>query len=88
MIKFIDNNPLKPSIKLAPLIMKRKQSRTKIVESNLLETINDKNCMSILRIFIGNEYMKIKRRNTIIINLLIGFILILKSSKKPTINAE
>ena len=88
IIKFIDNNPLKPSIKLAPLIMKRKQSRTKIVENNLLETINDKNCMSILRILIGKKYINIKRNITISDNLSDGLIFILRSSIKPIKNIE
>ena len=34
-VKLIDNNPLKPSIKFAPLITNRKQSRTKIAEKKL-----------------------------------------------------
>ena len=33
-------------------------------------------------------YMKVKRRIIIIINLLKGFILILRSSKKPIVNTE
>ena len=44
--------------------------------------------ISIFSIFIGHMYMKAKRRKIIIINLLNGFILILKSSKKPIINTE
>ena len=35
IIKLIDNNPLKPSIKFAPLITNRKQSKTKIAEKKL-----------------------------------------------------
>ena len=40
--------------------------------------------MSIFKIFIGMKYIITKRRNTIVNNLFNGFILILKSSKKPT----
>ena len=47
-----------------------------------------KNGISIFKIFIGKKFIKIKRRNIIIINLFNGFILILKSSKKPTKNTE
>ena len=83
IIKFIDNSPLNPSIKLAPLIIKRKQSKTKKVEDNLFETKNDKNCMSKLRICIGRKYINIKRKITININLSDGLILILRSSIKP-----
>ena len=88
MIKFIASNPLKPSIKLAPLITKRKQRRTNIDEKMWLDINEVKNGISILWIFMGSMYMKIKRRNIIIINLLNGFIFNLKSSKKPTIKTE
>ena len=88
IIKFIVNKPLKPSIKLAPLITNRKQRSTNIEENIWLDIKGIKNGISILRIFIGNMYMKVKRRNIIIINLVNGFMLILKSSKKPTIKTE
>ncbi len=88
VIKFIVNKPLKPSIKLAPLITNRKQRSTNIEEKIWLDIKGIKNGMSILRIFIGNIYMKVKRRNIMIINLVNGFMLILKSSKKPTIKTE
>ena len=88
IIKLIVNKPLKPSIRLAPLITNRKQRRTNIEENTLLDIKDVKNGISILRIFIGNTYMEIKRRNIIIINLLNGFIFIFKSSKKPTVNTE
>ena len=68
--------------------MKRKQRRTKIVESHLFETKNDKNCMSKLRMCIGNKCMNIKRNITISNNLSDGLILILKSSIKPIKNIE
>tara|TARA_Y100001958_G_C20970190_1_gene365505 strand:+ start:423 stop:698 length:276 start_codon:yes stop_codon:yes gene_type:complete len=79
---------LKPSIKLAPLIIKRKQSRTKIVEKNLLETKKDKNRISMLRICIGKKYINIKRNMIISNNLSDGLILILKSSINPIKNIE
>ena len=88
IIKLIANKPLNPSIKLAPLITKRKQSNTNIEENTWLDIKMVKNGISIFSIFMGNMYMKAKRRKIIIINLLNGFILILKSSKKPIINTE
>ena len=88
MIKLIVNKPLKPSIKFAPLITKRKQRSTNIEENIWLDIKEVKIGISIFRIFIGKKYMEIKRRNIIIVNLLNGFILILKSSKKPIKNTE
>tara|TARA_X000001036_G_scaffold387648_1_gene383501 strand:- start:46 stop:327 length:282 start_codon:yes stop_codon:yes gene_type:complete len=88
MIKLIVNKPLKPSIKLAPLITNRKQRSTNIDENIGLDIKEVKNGISTLRIFIGNIYMQAKRRSIIIINLLNGFILILKSSKKPIVNTD
>ena len=88
IIKLIVNKPLKPSIKLAPLITNRKQRSTNIEENIWLVIKVVKKGISMLRIFIGNIYMKVKRRSIIIINLLNGLILIFKSSKKPTINTE
>ena len=88
MIKFIESKPLKPSIKFAPLITNRKQRSTNIEENVWLDIKEVKNRMSIFIIFIGNKNMKVKRRSIIIINLLNGFILIRKSSKKPTMKTE
>ena len=88
MIKLIASKPLKPSIKLAPLITNKKQRSTNIDEKIWLNIKEVKNGISILRIFMGNMYMETKRRSIIIINLLSGFMLILKSSKKPIINTE
>ena len=88
IIKFIVSKPLKPSIKLAPLITNKKQRSTNIEENIWLDIRGIKNGMSILRIFMGNMCIKVKRRKIIIINLLNGLIFILKSSKKPTIKAE
>ena len=62
-------SPLKPSIKLAPLITNRKQKSTNIEENIWLDIRGIKNGISKLRIFIGNMYMKVKSRNIIIINL-------------------
>ena len=88
MIRFIVNKPLKPSIKLAPLITNRKQRTTNIEEKMWLDIKDVKNGISILRIFMGSVYMEAKRRSIIIANLLNGLILILKSSKKPIVNTE
>ena len=88
VIKLIVNKPLKPSIKLAPLITNKKQRSTNIEENMWLDIKGIKNGISIFIIFIGNMNMQAKRRHIIIINLLNGFILTRKSSKKPTIKTE
>ena len=88
IIKLIVNKPLKPSIKLAPLITNRKQRSTNIEENIWLDIKVDKIGISKLSILMGNIYMEEKRSRVIIINLLNGFIFILKSSKKPIINTE
>ena len=88
IIKLIANKPLNPSIKLAPLITNKKQRSTNIEENIWLDINVVKNGISIFRIFIGKMYMEEKRRIIIIINLLEGFMLILKSSKKPITNTE
>ena len=88
MIKLIVNKPLKPSIKLAPLITNKKQRSTNIEENKGLDIKEVKNGISTFKIFMGNVYMQAKRRSIIIINLLNGFILILKSSKKPIEKTE
>ena len=88
IIKLIVNKPLKPSIKLAPLITNKKQRSTNIEENISLDIKEAKNGISMLSNFIGNMYIKVKRRSIITINLLNGFMLILKSSKKPIVNTE
>ena len=88
MIKLIVNKPLKPSIKLAPLITNKKQRSTKIEENKWIDNKDVKSGMSIFKIFIGKKYIEVKRRIIIIINLLNGFMLTLRSSKKPIINTE
>ena len=80
--------PLYPSIRLAPLITNKKHNNINIEENIWLDIKDVKNGISILKIFIGKKYIITKSRNTISINLLNGFILILKSSKKPTKNNE
>ena len=60
IIKLIVNKPLKPSIKLAPLIINKKQRSTNIEENTWLDIKKIKKGMSILRIFIGNIYMVVK----------------------------
>ena len=88
IIKLIVSKPLKPSIKLAPLITNRKQRSTNIEENRWLDIKYVKNGISILRIFMGSMYMEEKSRSIIITNLLNGLMLILKSSKKPIVNTE
>ena len=55
IIKLIDNNPLKPSIKFAPFITNRKQSRTKIAEKISILRASVKKGISILKILIGKK---------------------------------
>ena len=88
IIKLIVNRPLKPSIKLAPLITNKKHNRTNTEESIWLDINENKNGISILKIFIGKIKIIKKSKSTIIINLLEGFISIFKSSIKPTKNIE
>ena len=88
MIKFIASKPLKPSIKLAPLITNKKHNRTKNEENMWLDINGIINGISIFKIFIGRIKINKKSKSTIVINLLEGFILIFKSSKKPTKNME
>jgi putative component of toxin-antitoxin plasmid stabilization module len=87
-MRLIARRPLKPSIKFAPLITNKKQRSTNIEEKIWLDIKVVKNGISILRIFMGKIYIEIKRRSIIIVNLLSGFMLILKSSKKPIKNTE
>ena len=49
------NNPLNPSTKFAPLIINKKQTRTKIDENKLFVNKNFKKEISILLILIGNK---------------------------------
>ena len=88
IIRFIVNKPLKPSIKLAPLITNKKHNKTKIEENKWLDINGIRNGISMFKIFTGKKYIITKRRNIIITNLLNGFILIFKSSKNPTKNIE
>ena len=88
MIKFIASKPLKPSIKLAPLITNKNHNRTKNEENMWLDINGIINGISIFKIFIGRIKINKKSKSTIVINLLEGFILIFKSSKKPTKNME
>jgi hypothetical protein len=53
MIKFIASKPLKPSIKLAPLITNKKHNNTNIEESIWLDMKGIRNGISMLKIFIG-----------------------------------
>ena len=88
IIKFIANKPLKPSIKLAPLITNKKHNNTNIEENMWLDIKEVKNGISIFKILIGKKYIDMKRSNIIAINLFNGFIFILKSSKKPSKKTE
>ena len=88
IIKFIVKRPLNPSIKLAPFITNKKHNNTNSEENVWLDIKKDKKGISILKIFIGKKYIETSKRNIIIINLVSGFILILKSSKKPIKNTE
>ena len=88
IIKLIVKRPLNPSIKLAPLIMNKKQSNIKIDENKWLFIKLDKTGISMLEILIGKKYIKLKRSIIIIRSLFEGLMLILRSSKKPTENIE
>tara|TARA_B100001564_G_C20376148_1_gene550198 strand:- start:6 stop:173 length:168 start_codon:yes stop_codon:yes gene_type:complete len=53
MIKFIASKPLKPSIKLAPLITNKKHNNTNIEESIWLDMKGIRNGILMLKILIG-----------------------------------
>ena len=55
MIKLIVNKPLKPSIKLAPLITNKKHNNTNIEEKIWLEIKGIRKGISIYNIFIGKK---------------------------------
>ena len=54
-MRFITSKPLKPSIKFAPLIIKRKHKRTKTDEKILLSIRVFKKGISIFKILIGKK---------------------------------
>ena len=81
IIKLIAKRPLNPSIKFAPLIINKKHSTIKIVEKIWLCNHKFKKIKSILTIFIGKIFIKIVKEMIININLILGLILILISSK-------
>ena len=87
-MRFITSKPLKPSIKFAPLIIKRKHKRTKNDEKILLSIRVFKKGISIFKILIGKKNMVPNNKKIIICNLIEGLILIFKSSRKPTRNIE
>ena len=66
IIKFIANKPLKPSIKLAPLITNKKHNNTNIEENMWLDIKAVKNGISIYKILIGKKYIDMKRSNIIL----------------------
>ena len=86
--RLIDNRPLKPSIRFAPLITNRKHRSTNIEENKWLFIKTFKNGMSIFDILIGKKNININNKNTMAKSLFKGFILICKSSKKPITNIE
>ena len=88
MIMWIDNKPLKPSIKFAPLITNKKHNNTNIDENIWLDIKGIKKGISILKIFTGKKYINKKRRSVIIDKRSNGLMFVLKSSKKPTKKTE
>ena len=80
--------PLNPSIKFAPLIINKKQSKTKIEEKISILKKPNKNGISTFKISIGIKWIKKKREKIINNNLLKGLILIFTSSKKPIKNIK
>ena len=81
IIKLIVRSPLKPSMRLAPLIINKKHNNTKKVEKILLSNQAFRKIKSTFSIWIEKKLIiKIKK---IIINnnLLFGLILVLISSK-------
>lgn len=88
IIKWIANKPLNPSVRLHPLIIKRKQRIKKqywkrLFSSQLFKNINPVFVTSIL-----NRYIPMIRKITIRNSLIIGFRLTFMSSKKPNIKKK
>ena len=86
IIKLIVKRPLKPSIKFAPFIMKRKHRSIKKIEKTLFSSQEFKKIRSIFIISTGKKIMKMIRKIIIRTNLKLGLILVLISSKYPIIN--
>ena len=86
--KLIVRSPLNPSIKFAPLIIKRKHNKTKIDENKLICKKFNKKRISTLEIFIDRKWIEKNRKIIINNNLLDGLILTLISSKKPIKNIK
>ena len=62
IIKLIVNKPLKPSIKFAPFITNKKQRSTNIEENMWLDIKKINNGISILRILMGSNIDKYKKK--------------------------
>ena len=85
--KFIANKPLNPSIKLEPLITNKKQNKTNKIKKYSFFIQIFRKIKSTLSISIEKKPIHADKINIIEINRIIGFILIFKSSKKPTKNS-
>ena len=86
IIKFIVKRPLKPSIKFAPFIINKKHKRTKIFENILFSNHVFKKMRSTLSICMDKILISVIKKIIIKNNLMLGLILIFKSSKYPTKN--
>ena len=84
--KCIPKSPLKPSIKLDPLITNKKQSKTKQIWKILFSNHKFKNTNPDLGIWIEKILIQIAKRHSIRIKRIFGLIFIFKSSKKPNKN--
>ena len=82
-IKCITSRPLKPSIKLAPLITNKKHNKINMTSKNLLDIHDFIKLISILSMLMERKTMLNDKTIIIKINLIFGFVLNFMSSKKP-----
>ena len=84
--KWIARSPLKPSTKLAPLIINKKHNNTKHVWNILFSSHRFKNSKPDLVIWIEKKLMQNPSRKSIKTKRIFGLIFIFISSKKPKKN--
>ena len=81
--EWIANKPLKPSIRLDPLIINKKHKQINISAKISIATRLSKNSNPVLFIWIWCDVTSINKIIIIVINLNFGAMLIFKSSARP-----
>ena len=82
-IKCITSRPLKPSIKLAPLITNKKHNKINIISKNLFVIHDFTKLISILSMLMERKIILKDKAMIIKINLIFGLVFSFISSKKP-----